>query len=522
MNKLRIYISVFAITCLFIGLGAHASVGIPWTSLPPQPLETIISAENKWERTPTMLDASTFPSVNEDIQALLSSETTNKDLRSVIQRIKQRSKKILPQLHDALTKTDLTPLQKRRLNILLAVNKDPSSIKYIIDATLSSPEDITLTQSTLRLLAAFEQTEMATQYVDSILNSDSSDDITKEWALLYFVAKPNVAANKWVDKYTQPEVSPNLKVAALILGAKLGVKSVKDMIIKHVNEYKTGSYGGNKISELKLLKSLVDITTFDEFNHLTKNSTLRNKYSKKINIYLVLRRGSKEERIKMLGYLFTFQENRRTVLDAINTLIETKDAETLAVRWAFGDPFIRKSLSEAGYSIALTINGPTFVDMVDDAKNASSADFASPKVLAKKILAVLANDYGDKSTSVPIFKQHELLFIRYGMQVGDETGRFKKFNVDNYSDYKSDIYDSLDKARKNGIAANINWNNVTFISEEHEIMVYGHRMLVTDIHITLLSKKQEYKLLVPDSIYFDGEWKVVSPLQWVTNVKNTK
>ncbi len=133
MKKLNTHIPViivFLISTFFGGIGvpANAGIGIPWTSLPPQPLETIVSAEKKWKGVAAKLDVSTFPPADEDIQSLLSSEITNKDFRPVFQRLKQRGKEILPQLHSELAKTDLTSLQKRRLIILLAVNKDSSSL----------------------------------------------------------------------------------------------------------------------------------------------------------------------------------------------------------------------------------------------------------------------------------------------------------------------------------------------------------------------------------------------------------
>lgn len=299
-----------------------------------------------------VIDISTFPPVEQDIQALANYGNA---ARIAGQRLVERGYDALNQLESALLNPNATFPQKMQLITVLGEIGETGSVDQILDVANESPNSRYLYQNTLLALAKFEQTEQITEFVDQQLAPAKGDPLIQRSALAYYAQQPAPQAVQWVEQYTVPDTYPDVRYAALYLGGKLGMESVKDDIIVMLQS------GQKTAREYYLLLGLAEITTLDEFNLIIESMRLNSKNRNKALQYAELIKGTKEQRDQRAKELLSKGDVTQKK-EALDYLMDNEDAESLAGNWQQGDGFVRGVLKRSGLEIEVTDEGVQFTE----------------------------------------------------------------------------------------------------------------------------------------------------------------
>ncbi|MFK5950990.1 MAG: hypothetical protein QM500_19735 [Methylococcales bacterium] len=290
------------------------------------------------------IDISTFPPVEQDIQTLANYGNA---ARIAGQHLVERGYNVLNELHAALLNPNASFPQKMQLITVLGEIGEAGSVEHILDVANASPNSRYLYQNSLLALAKFEQTEQITEFVDKQLTPKKGDPLIQRSALAYYAQQPAPQAAQWVKQYTVPNVYPNVRYAALYLGAKLGMESVKAGIIELLTS-------GQKIArEYYLLIGLAEVTTLKEFMQIIESFKLNANNKNKAIKYAELIKGTKKQREQRAKELLNKGDITQKK-EALDYLIENKDVETLANNWQQGDGLVRGALKRLGLEIKVT------------------------------------------------------------------------------------------------------------------------------------------------------------------------
>ena len=292
-----------------------------------------------------------FPPIEDDIQALAK---YGGKAQYAGQRLIEQGIEVLPQSHIALQNPKVTFPQKMQLITVLGEIADPSSIEVIIDVAAASTNRY-LYQNTLLSLAKFEPTDDIINFVNQQLEDGKREPLILRTALAYYAQQPHADAEKWVDYYTQPTANEDVRFAALYLGGVLGLDRVKDDIVGLLN-----AGVSSPARQYYLLMGLVEITDINEFNQLTKDLQFYGRNKGKIEPYLQFRKGDATQR-ESLAKMLLSEGDITQKRQAVDYLINEKNANALANHWKFKDSYVRAAVRRAGYEIEFREDGARFV-----------------------------------------------------------------------------------------------------------------------------------------------------------------
>jgi len=299
-------------------------------------------------------DASTFPSIEEDIQALVQYSA---EAQSAGQRLVEQGFDAISELHATLDTPSIPFEQKMQLIAVLGEMGYPESANLIIQTAKASSDNRYLYQVALLSLAKFKPTDTITSFVNQQLADTNRDALIQRSALTYYAQQPHPDANQWVEKYAATEASPNVRYAALYLGGKLGMETVKDDIVTLLQQQQ------KTIREYYLLVGLAEITTLDEFRQITDGIQLDKNNLEKIKQYAMFLKGTKEQRNE-LASVFIEKGDATQKNAAIKYLTQQKNAEVLAKHWQDAGGIVKNTVRRAGYEIEMTNEGAQIVPFV--------------------------------------------------------------------------------------------------------------------------------------------------------------
>lgn len=313
-----------------------------------------INAHGPMQIEPQVIDISNYPPIEQDIQALANYGNA---AQQAGQRLVERGYGALNELHAALLDPAATFPQKLQLITILGDIGEAGSVEHILDVANESPNSRYLYQNVLLALAKYEPTDEISKFVDQQLVTTSRDPLIQRSALAYYAEQPTAEATQWVTQYAAADASPDVRYAALYLGGRLGMDSVKDDIVGLLQNKQKNT------REYYLLLGLAEITTPEEFAQLIAGLQLDARNVKKVEQYNLFRNADPAQKDELAKALLAkgdiTQKNA-----AVDYLIENKAADALAKNWQQGDGFVRGALKRAGYEITSTDDTASFTPIV--------------------------------------------------------------------------------------------------------------------------------------------------------------
>ena len=129
-------------------------------------LASVCHAHGPIQTEPPVIDISTFPPIEQDIQALANYGNA---AQQAGQRLVERGYDALNYLHAALLDPNATYPQKLQIITVLGEIGKAGSVEFILDVASDSNNNRYLYQNTLLSLAKFEPTKQITVFVDEHL-----------------------------------------------------------------------------------------------------------------------------------------------------------------------------------------------------------------------------------------------------------------------------------------------------------------------------------------------------------------
>jgi len=288
-----------------------------------------------------------FPPIEDDIKALMQ---YGGRAQAAGKRLVEQGEIILDQAHAVLQSQTAPFPQKMQLITVLGEIADPSSAVEIIDAAKDSSDSRYLYQNALLALGKFQPTDDIVDFSNKQLEDENRDPLIQRSAMAYFAQQPHADALKWAEKYSQPNANPDVRFAALYMGAMQGMDDMKDNIVQMLNSKQ------NRARQYYLLLGLVEVTDLAEFQALTKDMDLYEVNREKIQPYLLFRKGDIKQRESLAKDILNKGDiNQKQAV--IDYLIEQKNADVLADYWRLLDGFVRGNVKRAGYEIEFTDEG---------------------------------------------------------------------------------------------------------------------------------------------------------------------
>lgn len=301
------------------------------------------------------IDSSTFPPIEEDLQALsrysLRAQNAGK-------RLVERGSEILTQAHGVLADANTSLPQKLQLITVLSEIGDSRSAEVIIDAANAVSNNVHLQEYALVGLPNFEPQAEIYGYVDQQLEDAKRHPVILRDALAYYVKQPTKHAEKWAVKYAAADVPVNVRFAALYLGGALAMEFVKDDIFTLLQNKQ------KNVHEYYLLLGYAYVATLEEFDFLLNSAVLNKDNVDKARDFLEFRLANLEAK-KTLAPDLLASGHVQLQRVAVKHLIDEKDAGALLSGWQQGDGLIRSSVKRAGYVINEDDAGASMV-AVDD------------------------------------------------------------------------------------------------------------------------------------------------------------
>lgn len=288
-----------------------------------------------------VIDVTTYPPIEEDIAAMAN---YGAKARAAGQRLVERGVDTLSYAHAVVADPSSPFPQRMQLITVLGEIGDPDSADVIIDAAEENIHNRYLYQNALLALAKIEPDDDIIKFVNDQLVDEKRDPLMQRSALAYYAQQPTPEATQWVNKYAAANASPDVRYAALYLGGKLGMQSVKADIIELLKS------GQNISREYYLLLGLTEITTLEEFNQIIKDLKLHSNNRTKALQYAELIKGTKEQRDQRAKELLAKGDNTQKRV-AVEKLINEQNAEALADNWKQGDGFVRAAVRRAGLEV---------------------------------------------------------------------------------------------------------------------------------------------------------------------------
>jgi len=452
-------------------------------------------------------------SIAGDIEALSGS---GESLTKAADRLIARGSIILEQAHRILGSTDASIQQKQALAIVLGIIADKRSIGPIIDEAESHHEEAGLTISALNSLSNYERDKEIEEYVYRVLKNSKNPRVIHD-ALVNFAKNPAEQDRKWADMYSTPEYDLKARSAALYLGGILGLESYKDKIMDALEQRNKSSGEG------LMLMGLAALTTPKEFNVLVKKDGI-NLQRENIDIARLsyyLRNGNEGQQrhaakqILHHGYRFLKK-------DAINLLIDKRDADALAHAWLNNDKAVRNMVLRSGLIITIDENGAAFADKADlvegEKPQAGASESESREAFFRSIFLTFKNNDKDKFRSLAVINN-----LEYVKQLLTRAPSYK-YGIGGLNESKEQldksrkvILDSWDTVYKEGLENNIDWAESRYVASNKNSGRY-HR----NTKFLIGYNGYYYRIDVPEVANMQGKLRLMSQIIWVGSNMETR
>jgi len=493
LNYLKAYIGLCLLLLVATHTLAHGQM--------PLPLETIEALEaqqqNGFEIKPQ--DVSTFPSIEDDIKSL------NEPLQAqaAIQRILARGEVSVPYLLELVKNPVSTyKLKATALSLMYQVSNAEHAASIIAATELietqqrvsgiSSQSRLFPYAYTFQWLEKIPSTSVVETFVNKQLEDKTRDPAIKVLALNYLALKPVKQSNQWFKLYTTPNTDMQLQYAAYYLGAMLGNNSLKNKLIellKTIPEY-SNEY---KHQRFNLLKGLVEITTLEEFETITKKHNI-NVSDNNIQLYLLLKRDNSDNKQGIIDTAIS--KRNKDAEKIIHYLVSINDAEPLAIHWQVNNPWLRQRLKQRDLAMQVTEKKAAFIPFSQ--YQPLHKNNATPEQLASAVYNSLKENNQTAITDLTASDSRLIKLLE-----------IKQLPA---------LAESWQQLKRQAESAGLNWKTARLSSTHYKIMVANNRLQMTDIEVVLtndrVDEQIQYVFVIRGCLYFAEQWHIAFPLQW--------
>lgn len=479
-NQLRFIISA-SLFVFSINVYSHGFI--------PLPAEGVALAEWKMFHGDISPDISTYPSIKNDLAAL----SDRKLAKNAAARLKWRGDEILEEAHIYLKDTSNPVNARYSVSLILTSARNPKSIDTII-AYIDSLEKVNRIYSLQRSLSRFGSNQKVINYFSEILNNDDSSERYVVAAFNYFATIEYQSAETWIDKYNNDKQSDMTRKAALYLAARLGKRQYKDDLISLLLLKKEKFPRGGERAELNLLYGLVHITSKEEFIAVAASSYIGTKYKDDVNKYLLLHKGSVEEKRQIVKDALFKYRTRKKLRNVVDYLVRMDEPEPLVPYWNIGHPAIHELLEENNVAIKFNGEKPAFVASKDyDYKR----NYPTLEMIAVGIEKAIKSGKSMQDNSMRILSLDEYNQISL---IAKGAPSKEGFDI-KHAAYEKKMSTSMfksDSIQNKDVKANIK-----------ESLIGRDRLQISSIEIKVKDEKVTQRIVVT-SVFFDGEWIIYS------------
>jgi HEAT repeat protein len=201
---------------------------------------------------------------------------------------------ILPLAHERLADPAISGEHKFRLMQVLGEIGDPSSVEPMIDAVRGNTGNRAVLRSGLRALGLMPPSRAGFEFAQELLDGDYSAD-ARQGALIYLASVRDQRAAAIAEEYSAATVEPGVRVAALLLAARLGQTEVKTSIVELLDTTEDRSQGE------VLIRALGELTTPDELQAVASQLPLHRDrpYFREVSLLVEFRHAEGDRRVEL-------------------------------------------------------------------------------------------------------------------------------------------------------------------------------------------------------------------------------
>ncbi len=261
---------------------------------------------------------------------------------------------VLPQAHERLADPAISGEHKLRLLQILGEIGDPSSVEPMIEAIRGDVDNRVLLRSGLRALGLMPPSRAGYELARELLDGDRSAD-ARQGALIYLASVRDQRAAGVAEEHSARAVEPGVRVAALLLAARLGQMEVKPSIVEWLETTADRSHGE------VLIRALGELVTPQELRALARQLPLHRDrpYFKEVSRLVEFRHAEGAPRVELARRLIE-QGHPWDRREAVESLVEHGPTDVLVeylqLHPAMGLPLAsRVAYSSAGVAILAQI-----------------------------------------------------------------------------------------------------------------------------------------------------------------------
>lgn len=200
----------------------------------------------------------------------------------------------LPLAHERLADPAISGEYTLRLMQVLGEIGDPSSVVPLIKAIRGNTDNRALLRAGLRALGLMPTSRAGYEFARELLHGDVSVD-ARQGALIYLASVRDERAEAVAQEYSAVTVEPDVRVAALLLAARLGQSRVEPSIIGLLETTEDRSR-----SEV-LMRALGELTTPDELRAVESRFPLHRDrpYFKEVYLLVEFRHADGDRRVEL-------------------------------------------------------------------------------------------------------------------------------------------------------------------------------------------------------------------------------
>jgi hypothetical protein len=230
---------------------------------------------------------------------------------------------ILSQAHERLADPAISGEHEFRLMQVLGEIGDPSSVEPMIDAVRGNTGNRALLRSGLRALGLMPPSRASFEFAQELLEGDCSVD-ARQGALIYLASVRDQRAAAIAEEYSAATVEPGVRVAALLLAARLGQTEVRPSIVELLETTEDRSHGE------VLMRALGELTTPSGMHELAEKIPLHRDrpYFREVYLVVEFRHAEGDRRVELARRLIEEGHpwDRR---EAVASLVEQGPTEVL-------------------------------------------------------------------------------------------------------------------------------------------------------------------------------------------------
>jgi hypothetical protein len=170
---------------------------------------------------------------------------------------------ILPAAHERLADPSASAELRFRLMQVLGEVGDPRSVEVLIEATRREKDNRAILRAGLRALGLMPSSQLSFDFAKELM-ADGEQTHVRQGAIIYLASVTDERATELARKYSAAEVEPEIRVAALLLAARLGQSQAKSAIIELLETTTDRSHGE------VLVRALGELSTLEELSVLAE------------------------------------------------------------------------------------------------------------------------------------------------------------------------------------------------------------------------------------------------------------